>query len=170
MQIRSQCPRCLRREYAAARLLGFWVWIPPGDGCLPRVSVVCRTSIGICDGLITHAEESYRVWCVSECDREASEMRRPWPTGGCCAIGKKNVGTSKFFVMAGGLGEFRFVNCVTRVWVVNWNGRGRKPLWDVLTFCSRIFLVQVRKFCISGRRMMPDFSLLPTSLLRLLLT
>jgi hypothetical protein len=26
---------------------------------------------------------------VSECDREASIMRRPWPTGGCRAI-KKN--------------------------------------------------------------------------------
>jgi hypothetical protein len=25
---------------------------------------------------------------VSECDREASIMRRPWPTRGCCAIGK----------------------------------------------------------------------------------
>ena len=25
---------------------------------------------------------------VSECDREASIMRRPWPTGGCCAMGK----------------------------------------------------------------------------------
>jgi hypothetical protein len=24
---------------------------------------------------------------VSECDREASIMRRPWPTGGCCATG-----------------------------------------------------------------------------------
>ena len=23
---------------------------------------------------------------VSECDRETSIMRRPWPTGGCCAI------------------------------------------------------------------------------------
>jgi hypothetical protein len=23
---------------------------------------------------------------VSECDREASIMRRPWPSGGCCAI------------------------------------------------------------------------------------
>ena len=23
------------------------------------------------------------------CDREASIMRRPWSTGGCCAIGKK---------------------------------------------------------------------------------
>ena len=26
--------------------------------------------------------------CVSVCDREASVMRRPWPTGGCCAMGK----------------------------------------------------------------------------------
>jgi hypothetical protein len=25
---------------------------------------------------------------VSECDREASIMRRPWPTRGCCAMGK----------------------------------------------------------------------------------
>jgi len=24
---------------------------------------------------------------VSECDNEASVMRRPWPTGGCCVIG-----------------------------------------------------------------------------------
>jgi hypothetical protein len=27
---------------------------------------------------------------VSECDREASIMRRPWPTRGCCAFGNKN--------------------------------------------------------------------------------
>jgi hypothetical protein len=25
---------------------------------------------------------------VSECDREASIIRTPWPTRGCCAIGK----------------------------------------------------------------------------------
>jgi hypothetical protein len=24
---------------------------------------------------------------VSECDRQDSIMRRPWPTGGCCAMG-----------------------------------------------------------------------------------
>jgi hypothetical protein len=27
---RSQWPRCLSRGSAAARLLGLWVWIPPG--------------------------------------------------------------------------------------------------------------------------------------------
>ena len=25
---------------------------------------------------------------VSDCDREASIVRRPWPTRGCCAMGK----------------------------------------------------------------------------------
>ena len=27
---------------------------------------------------------------VSECDREASPMRRPWSSRGCCAMEKKN--------------------------------------------------------------------------------
>jgi len=40
---------------------------------------------GLCVGLITHPEEPYQVWCV--CHREASIMRRPWPTRGCCAGG-----------------------------------------------------------------------------------
>jgi len=39
---------------------------------------------GLCYGLITCPEDSYRLWCV--CDCEASIMRRPWPTGGCCAL------------------------------------------------------------------------------------
>ena len=38
---------------------------------------------GLCVGLITHLEESYRVcvyvW-VFECDREASITTKPWPT------------------------------------------------------------------------------------------
>jgi hypothetical protein len=33
--------------------------------------------------------ESYRLWCVVVCDLETSEMRRPWPTEGCCATKKK---------------------------------------------------------------------------------
>jgi hypothetical protein len=26
-----------------------------------------------------------------KCDREASTMSRPWPTGGCCTTGKKTI-------------------------------------------------------------------------------
>ena len=42
---------------------------------------------GLCVGLITSQEESYRVWCV--CDYESSIMRRPWPTRDCCSMVKK---------------------------------------------------------------------------------
>jgi hypothetical protein len=43
----------------------------------------------LCVGLITRTEESYRVWCVSECAGEASILRRPWSTRGFYAIGEK---------------------------------------------------------------------------------
>jgi len=53
---------------------------------------VCRecwvlSGRGLCVGLITRPEESYRVCCV--CDHESSIMRRPWSTGGCCDMVKK---------------------------------------------------------------------------------
>jgi len=79
---RSQRPRGLRRGSAAARLLRLWVRIPPGA----RISVCCERCVlsgrGLCDGLITRPEESYRLWCVVVCDLETSWMRRPWPNGG----------------------------------------------------------------------------------------
>jgi aspartate ammonia-lyase len=31
---------------------------------------------GLCDGLITSPEESYRLWCVVVCDKETSKTRR----------------------------------------------------------------------------------------------
>jgi hypothetical protein len=40
---------------------------------------------GLCVQLINRTEESYRVWCV--CDCEALIKRRPWPTRGCCDMG-----------------------------------------------------------------------------------
>jgi len=38
--------------------------------------------------LITHPEESYRLWCVVVCDVETSRMRRPWPAMGRSATKK----------------------------------------------------------------------------------
>jgi len=74
--------RGLRHRSVAARLLGLWVQIPPGAW----MSVSCECCVlsgrGLCDGLITHPEEFYRLWWVVECDLETSRMRRPWPTGG----------------------------------------------------------------------------------------
>jgi hypothetical protein len=65
----SQWPRGLRRGSAASRLLGLRVRI------LPRawMSVCCECCVllgrGLCDGSPTECG-------VSECDREASSMRR----------------------------------------------------------------------------------------------
>ena len=88
---RSQWSRGLRRRSAAARLPRLWVRIPPGAW----MSVCCECRVlsgrGLCDELITRSEESYRLWCVVVCDLETSWMKRPWPTGGCCAKEKKLV-------------------------------------------------------------------------------
>ena len=54
----------LRRGSAAACLLGLRVRIPPGAWIF--VCCECRvlSGRGLCDELITHPEESYRVWCL----------------------------------------------------------------------------------------------------------
>jgi hypothetical protein len=72
----------------AKRLLGLQVRIPPGYGCLSIVSVVCcQAEVSATDRSLV---QSSPTECgVSECDREASIIRRPWPTKGCCAKGKK---------------------------------------------------------------------------------
>ena len=79
---RSQWPCGLRCRSEAARLLRLWVRIPPRAW----MSVCCECRVlsgrGLCDGLITRPEESYRLWCVVVCDLETSWMRRPWTTGG----------------------------------------------------------------------------------------
>jgi len=65
-------PRGLKRRFAIAHLLRLWVRIPPGAW----MSVCCECCVlsgrGLCDELITHAEESYQVWCVVVCDLETS--------------------------------------------------------------------------------------------------
>ena len=55
--------------------------------------VLCCVSRGLCVGLITHTEESYRLWC-ERVFREASIMRRPWPTRGCCTMVKNKKHTT----------------------------------------------------------------------------
>ena len=80
-------PYSLRGGIAAARLLGLRVRMPPGLW----MSVSCECCVlsgrGLSDGLITRAEGPTECG-VSECDRVASIMRRPWPTRDCCAMGE----------------------------------------------------------------------------------
>jgi len=44
-------------------------------GCLSLVCAVCCQVQASASGLITRPEESYRVWCMSECDRGTSQRR-----------------------------------------------------------------------------------------------
>ena len=54
------------------------------DGCLLRVLCVL-SGRGLCDGLISRSEESYRLWCVLVCDLGTSKMRRLKLIKGCNA-------------------------------------------------------------------------------------
>jgi hypothetical protein len=87
--VRSQWPRGLRHGCAAVRLLGLRVRIPPGHGCLSVLSAVCfQVEISATGRSLDQRNPT--ACGVSECDCEASIMRRPWPTRSCCAIGKLN--------------------------------------------------------------------------------
>jgi len=92
-------PVAARSKTAAARLLISWVRIPPGAW----VSVCCECRVlsgrGLCDELITLAQESYRLRCVVVCGLETSRMRRPWPALGRSAI--KEIHISCMCVLCG---------------------------------------------------------------------
>jgi len=81
-----------KHRSAAARLLRLWVRILPRAWMFVCCECCVLSGRGLCDGLITRPEESYRLWCVIVCDLEtSSRMRRPWPTLGCSAIWKKKM-------------------------------------------------------------------------------
>jgi hypothetical protein len=61
---RSQRPRGLRRRSGAARLLRFWVHIPPGAWIFVSCENCMLSGTDLIDELITRPEESYRLWCV----------------------------------------------------------------------------------------------------------
>jgi hypothetical protein len=62
---RSQWPRCLRGRSTAACLLRLWVRIPPEAWMFVYCECCVLSGRGLCDGLITRPEESYRLWRVT---------------------------------------------------------------------------------------------------------
>ena len=60
--------RGLRNRSSAARLLRLWVRIPPGAWMFVCCECCVLSGTGLCDGLITRPEESYRMWGVFVCD------------------------------------------------------------------------------------------------------
>jgi hypothetical protein len=83
---RSQWPCGLRRRSSAARLLRSWVGIRPGAWIFVCCERCLLSGRGICDGLITRPEESYRLWRVVVCDQETSKTRRLKPATGLWKI------------------------------------------------------------------------------------
>ena len=79
---RSQWPRGLKHRFSAARLLRLWVRIPPRAWMFVRCECCVLSGRGLCDGLITRPEESYRLWRVVVCDQETSNTRRLKPATG----------------------------------------------------------------------------------------
>ena len=73
----------LERRCAAARLLRLWVRIPPG-ALMSVVSVVC-CRVEVPESGWSLVQRSLTDSVVSCVWLETSWMRRPWPTGGCCA-------------------------------------------------------------------------------------
>jgi len=80
-------PHGLRCGSVPACLVGLWVGILPGAWMFVSCECCVLSGRGLCIGLITHIEESYLLWCVIECDHEASITRRAWPDGCCCTMG-----------------------------------------------------------------------------------
>jgi hypothetical protein len=74
--------RALRRRSTAARPLRLWARIPPGAWMLVCCECCVLSGRGLCDGLITRPEGSYRLWRVVVCDLEISKMRRLKPATG----------------------------------------------------------------------------------------
>jgi hypothetical protein len=78
---------------------------PAGGMGMSVVSVVC-CQVEVCVRMI-NVQRSRTECGVSECDFEASIMRRPWPARGCCAVGEKIV---PFFPFKTGVGFISSVN------------------------------------------------------------
>jgi hypothetical protein len=75
------------RGSAAARLLGFRVRTPPQSHWCLTLMIVGRCQVEVSATSWSLIQRSPTECGVSECDREASIMRRSWPTMGCRAIG-----------------------------------------------------------------------------------
>ena len=89
----SQWPLVLRHGSTAARLQRLWVRMPPEAWMFVCCECCVLSGRGLCDGLITRPEESFRLCCVVVCDLESSRMRRAWP-----ALGRSTTGKKKYIV------------------------------------------------------------------------
>jgi hypothetical protein len=60
-------------------------WTTVSSGCCALLGR------GLCVGVITRPEKSYRMWYVVVCDLETSRIRRQWPVLGLSTAIKWNI-------------------------------------------------------------------------------
>jgi hypothetical protein len=65
--------------------MGLWVRIPPGAWMHVVSAMCCQVEVSS-SGWSFVQRNSAECDLSSECDREASITRRPWPTSGCCSL------------------------------------------------------------------------------------
>ena len=61
-----------KKEHCYTSTPILWVRIPPGAWIFVCCECCVLSGRGLCDGLITRSEESYRMWRVVVCDQETS--------------------------------------------------------------------------------------------------
>ena len=64
--------------YVWGRSLG-GIWIQPGAWMFFCCECCVLSGSGLCDQLIIHPEDSYRLWCVVVCDLETLRLKNPRP-------------------------------------------------------------------------------------------
>jgi hypothetical protein len=87
----NRIPFAARPKAWVSRPLACWDYgfeSPRRHGCMSLVRVVC-CQVEVSATGWSLVQRSVTECGVSECDREASIMRRLWPTRGCCATGNK---------------------------------------------------------------------------------
>jgi len=85
---------------------------------------------GLCEGLITRPEESYRVWCVLSVTCEAWKMSRPWSTRVVVAWKKMklfNLVTGENLIL-----QSNFVDNFSSITVENSKHHHCRCLWDTV--------------------------------------
>jgi len=86
--------RGLEYEYSVVHFLELRVQIPPNAWKSDSCECCVLSGRGSASGW-SPVQRIPTECGMSECDREASTVRRPWPTRGCCVMGEKNTSTNR---------------------------------------------------------------------------
>ena len=136
------------RRSAAARLLRLSVRVPSGAWMFVFCECCVLSGRRLCDELITHPEESNRLWCVAVCDLEASRTRWPWPALGHSAMGKNFIHLTTIIYASKGVYLHILQLLIIPLWFANaaWLWLCYKPeictwfIWIIYRCVGRLYI------------------------------